>query len=134
MGLQLNPTSTPTAVKMDPLQAAKILGKLLRQTPEYEAHLKALKAVNNDLTVQRFSAEMRAHRSAVQWGRDADGQHTAEVIRLELEMEDVPVMKEYRQTEKEVSLLFRAVDAIVSQEAGLAFVVNAQRTACACGG
>lgn len=128
MDLQLTP------VKTDPVQAAQILGYLLRQTPEYETFLKALKVIKADPTIQKLSAEMRAHKIALQWGRDADGQHTIELTRIELEMEDLPAVKEYHRAEKEVSLMFRAVDEIISQEAGMPFAVNAQRSGCACGG
>ena len=134
MELQTNPASAPTAVKTDPLQAAQTLGNLLRQTPEYGAFLKALKAVNSDPAIQRLSTQIRAHRSALQWGHDAAGQHAAELARLELEMEDLPAVKEYHKAEEEVSLLFRAVDEIISQEAGVAFAANAQRSSCGCGG
>ena len=43
-------------------------------------------------------------------------------------------MKEYREREKEVGALIQAVDKIISQEAGLDFAVNAERTGCSCGG
>jgi cell fate (sporulation/competence/biofilm development) regulator YlbF (YheA/YmcA/DUF963 family) len=134
MDLQLKPISSPTSVKTDPLLAAQTLGNILRQTPEYEAFLKALKAVNTDSTIQQLSAELRAHRTALKWGRDPDGQHTTELTRLELELEDLPAVKEYHRVEEEVSLLFRAVDEIISQAAGVAFAVNAQRSGCSCGG
>lgn len=110
------------------------MGERLSQTPEYRAFLGALKAVNNDLTVQKLSAEMRSHQTALKWGRDTEDQHVAELTRLELEIEDHPVVKAYHQAEKEVSALFRAVDEIISQEAGVAFAVNAQRSGCGCGG
>lgn len=116
------------------LQMARALGELLKETPEYHAFLEALKAVNSDLTVQKLAAEMRSHQIALQWGRDADGQHAAELARLELEMGDHPAVKKYHQAEQEVSALFRAVDEIISQEAGVAFAINAQRSGCGCGG
>lgn len=132
MDVQLNPPPTPAAVKADSRQAAQALGKLLRQTPEYAAFLSALKAVNGDLTVQKLGAQMRSHQQALQWGRDGDGQHAAELARLELEMENLPVVKEYRQAETEAQQLFRAVDETISQEAGVTFAVNAKRGGC-CG-
>lgn len=134
MDLQPNPTPVPTVVIMDPSQAAQILSNLLRKTPEYKAFLKALKTVNWDLTIQKLSAEIRGHKTALQWGRDADGQHAAELMRLQLQMEDLPAMKKYHQTEKDLSLLLRAVDEIISHEAGMAFAVNAQRIGCSCSG
>jgi cell fate (sporulation/competence/biofilm development) regulator YlbF (YheA/YmcA/DUF963 family) len=132
MDLQINPIPAPTTVKRDLRQSAQALGHLLRQTPEYEAFLKALKAVNNDLTVQRLGAQMRGHQNALQWGRDDSGQHAAELERLELEMEALPLVKAYRQAEMEVQQLFQAVDEIVSQEAGVAFAANAKPGGC-CG-
>jgi cell fate (sporulation/competence/biofilm development) regulator YlbF (YheA/YmcA/DUF963 family) len=110
------------------------LGNVLSETPEYKAFLAASKAVNSDATVQKLSRELRAHQTALQWGRDPDGQHTAELTRLELEIEDQRAMKEYHTSEKGVSALFQAVDKIISQEAGVDFAVNAQHTGCSCGG
>ena len=126
-----NPTLDVEDSSADALQAAQTLGALLRQTQEYERFLKALKAVNSDLTIQKLAAEIRSHQTALQWDRDPDGQHAAEFARLELEMEDLPRVKEYHQAETVIQQLFRAVDAIVSQEAGLEFAVNAQRSGCA---
>ncbi len=134
MDLLLNPDSAPTITKIDPLQAARVLGELLSQAPEYHAFLEALKTVNNDLTIQKLSAEMRAQQTALQWGSNANGRNADEIVRIKLEMEDLPAMKAYRQAEREVSALFRAVDEIISQEAGVAFAINAQRSGCGCGG
>jgi cell fate (sporulation/competence/biofilm development) regulator YlbF (YheA/YmcA/DUF963 family) len=120
--LLLNADSAPTTTKIDPLQAARMLGELLSQAPEYHAFLEALKTVNNDLTIQNLSAEIRAQQTA------------DEIVRIKLEMEDLAAMKAYRQAEREVSALFRAVDEIISQEAGVAFVINAQRSGCGCSG
>lgn len=132
MNVQLNPISTPEVVKVDPQRAARDLGKLLRQTPEYEAFLKAYKAVNKDLTVQNINAKMRSHQSALQWGNDDHGKHAAAMAHLQEEMENLSIIKEYRQQEKAVQQLFRAVDEIISREAGVPFAVNAKRGGC-CG-
>lgn len=132
MALQLN--LVDPARKADPLEAATTLGTLLTHTPEYKAFITALQAVNSDLTVQKLSAEMRAHQATLQWGRDADDQHAAELTRLELEMDDLPLVKEYREAARDVSALFQAVDKVVSHEAGVDFAVNAQRSSCSCGG
>ena len=134
MVLQPTVVPFPTPVHHDPLQAAHNLGELLSQTPECRAFLEALKTVNSDLTIQKLSAEMHAHQTALQWGRDAESQHVSELTRLELEMGDHPAVQKYHQAEQEVSALFRAVDEIISQEAGVAFAVNAQRSGCGCGG
>lgn len=129
----INPPITQSQAA-DVLESARALGELLSQTPEYRAFLAALKAVNNDLTVQKLSAEIRAHQTALQWRSDINSQHADEIVRIQLKMEDLPVMKTYRQAEKEASALFCAVDEIISQEAGVAFAINAQRSGCGCGG
>lgn len=131
MDSQINLSPVQTAVKTDPRKAAQTLGTLLRQTPEYETFLKALKVVNSDPVIEKLGAQMRVHRDALQWGRD-DGQHAAELERLEMELEALPLVKEYRQAEEQVRQLFQAVEEIISQEAGLAFAANARRGGC-CG-
>lgn len=122
----------PTSDNFDASQAAHVLGQLLSETSEYNTLIQALKARNSDLTLSKLLAEMRSHQRALKWGNDPDGQHAAEMTRLELEMEDMPVVKAYRQAEEEVRVLFQAVDEIISREAGLDFAVNAQRMGCSC--
>ena len=124
-------TSSPI-IGIDPFQAAQLLGNVLSKTPEFKAFLAASKAIHNDVTFQKLSAEMRAHQAALQRGHDPEGQHAAELARLELEIEDMPDMKEYHIIEKEVSALVQAVDKMISQEAGLDFASDAQRTGCSC--
>ena len=126
-------TLSPT-IDIDPFQAAQLLGNMLSETPEFKAFPAASKAVLNDVIVQKLSAEMRSHQAALHWGRDPEGQHAAEIAQLELEIEDLQSMKEYREREKDVSALFQAVEQIISQEAGLDFAVNARRTGCNCSG
>ncbi len=123
-----------TAIKTDAEQAATILGNLLCVTPEYEAFLKAFQAVYDDPSIQSLSAQIRGDETAIQTGQDADGEHTVELTRLELELGDLPAVKEYHRVTKEIGALLRAVDEIISSEAGIAFAVNAERFGCACGG
>lgn len=129
-----HPGTTSPTINIDPFQAAQLLGNVLSETPEFRAFLAASKAVHNDATVKKLSAEIRSHQTALHWGRDPEGQHVVELTRLELEIEDLPAMKEYREREQEVNALFQAVDKIISQEAGLDFAINAERTGCSCGG
>ncbi len=132
MKIPLDPVSSTT--RIDPFQAARNLGNLLSQTPEYKAYIEAQKAVNSDPTSYALSVQLRGHQNAIQCGRDLYGEHAAESTRLELEMEDLPVVKRFHETAKEVGALFQAVDEIVSQESGIEFAVNAKRGGCACGG
>ena len=125
----LNPTT-----KNDAVQAARNLGNLLAETPEYTEYIAALKALNGDLKIQKLSAEMRDHQAALKWGNDTEGQHTAELTRLELEMQDQPLVQEFQQRENKLRTLLQEVDRVISQEAGVDFAVNAHRRGCACGG
>lgn len=117
---------------IEPRSAAQALGERLRELPEFQAFLKALEAVNHDTAVQQLAAQMRAHRSALQWGRGEGAQHAADLRRLEQELEDLPLIKAYRQAEGEVAQRFRLVNEIVSQTAGVEFAANARRSSC-CG-
>ncbi len=119
----LNPSIT------DSLQAARALGELLSQTPEYAAFLDALTAVNADPQVQQLSNQMRACQSALQWGRDVV-QNAAEMERLEAELESLPVVQTYRRAEAAVREVFLAVDELISREAGVDFAANAKRSCC----
>lgn len=132
MNSPLSPV-TPTT-KIDPLQAAQTLGNLLSQTPEYKAFIEAQTAVSSDPVSYTLSVQMRGHQNAIQCGRDLCGEHAAELTRLELEIEDLPVVKEYHRCAEKVSALFQAVDKIVSQESGVDFAINARRGGCVCGG
>ncbi len=95
------------AAKVDAVQAAQKLGNLLAETPEYKQYIAALKAVNTDLTVQKISMDMRAHRSALRWDPDVDGKHAAELTRLELVLADQPVMQDYQKAEAESACCFK---------------------------
>jgi len=132
MNLQTSPIYAQAEKKLDPSQAAQALARLLGQTPEYEVFLKALKAVNSDLTVQRLGAQMRAHQSSLARTHDGNDQHAVELARLERELENLPTLQEYRQAEAQVRQMFSAADEIISQEAGIPFAVNAKRGGC-CG-
>ena len=61
-------------------------------------------------------------------------QHAAALARAEAEVEALPAVQEYRQAEAATRRLFQVVDALISQEAGVAFAENAQRSGCGCGG
>ena len=115
-------------------QAARELGELLLHTPEYQAFLKALKAVNNNPAVQKISAEMRSHRNALRWSPKNAGEYETALTRLETELETMPVIQDYRLAEEAVCRMFAEVDTIISQAAGVPFAANAKRSGCGCGG
>ncbi len=132
MSLRLNILDPTTS--NDALKSARNLGNLLAETPEYMEYITTLKALNSNLKIQKFSAEMRGHQAALKWGNDTGGQHAAELTRLELEMQDQPLVKEFQQRENKLRLLLQEVDRVINQEAGVDFAVNAHCRGCVCGG
>ncbi|MGC8782531.1 MAG: YlbF family regulator [Anaerolineae bacterium] len=133
MAVSLTQMLAPTTNQEAARQAARSVGALLRQTPTYTAFLGLVEAINADPTVQQLAGQMRAHQLALQMGRDPD-EHAAALARVEAEIEALPVVREYRQAEATARRLFQVVDALISQEAGVAFAENAQRSGCGCGG
>jgi len=127
-------TSTSTELKTGAEQAARELGELLLHTPEYELFLKTLDAVNNNLEVQKISAEIRSHQNAMRWSPGDTGEHDAALTRLEIELEVIQAVQEYRLAEEAACRLFAEVDSIISQAAGVPFATNAKRSGCGCGG
>lgn len=132
MVLQHKAVASASPTDADPAEIARALGELLSQTPEYRSFLEASTMLNNDVFVQRLASEMRDHRMAIKEGQDANGQHVSDLTLLELEWEDHPLVKQYRQAEGEVIAIFQTVDGIISQEAGLPFAINAQQGGCNC--
>jgi len=128
------PITTNSELNTSSDQAARELGELLLHTPEYQAFLRGLNAVNNDPEVQKISAEIRSHQNTLRWSPKDAGEHETALTHLEIELEAVQAVQEYRLAEEVVCRLFAEVDAIISQAAGVPFAANARRSGCGCGG
>lgn len=132
MNLQ-KPITASTESKIEPKHAARELGELLLHTPEYQAFLAALNAVNNDPTVREISTKMRSHQNALRWSPMNSGEHQIALTRLELELEELLIVQDYRRAEEAVCRLFAEVDTIISEAAGVPFAAYARRSGCSCG-
>jgi cell fate (sporulation/competence/biofilm development) regulator YlbF (YheA/YmcA/DUF963 family) len=128
------PPILPDARDQTAVQAARALGKVLSDIPEYQAFLKALQEVNNNAEVQRLSVKIREHNIALQWGKGDLLEHQAATETLQAELESLPSLRAYRQAEEAITRLFHAVDEVISQAAGVPFAANAKRSGCGCGG
>lgn len=115
-------------------QAAQSLGKLLAETPEYQAFLQALKEVNHDLEVQKISAQIREHDSAIQWGRGNILEHQGEMETLQVQLESLPLVQTYHNAERTFAHLCREINQTISENAGVEFAPNARKSSCGCGG
>ena len=114
--------------------AAQVMGKLLFETAEYKAFLSALKAVNSNVDIQRLSAKIREHNTALQWGKGDAAEHQSALEQLDNEMEALPAMLAYHANEQATLQLCREVDLIISTSAGVEFAANAKSGGCGCGG
>ncbi len=118
---------------MDVFQAGSALGEVLVESPIYQDFLRALKAINSDSQIQEIAMQMRSHQTALQMTGEG-GEHQAELMRLQGELEALPIVQHYRKTELETLSLFHAVDELISQALGFPFARNAHRNSCSCGG
>jgi cell fate (sporulation/competence/biofilm development) regulator YlbF (YheA/YmcA/DUF963 family) len=87
-------------------------------------------AINHDDEVQQLLQQMQTHRRALQQGRGSRIEHLAAVRRLQAELDGQGSVGTYRQAERAVRALLRAVDAVVSEAAGVDFAANAKRSCC----
>lgn len=111
-------------------QRVQTLGAHLRETVEFQAFLRASQEIEGDALVQKLLEQIESHRSALQWGLGDAAEHRAALRKLQAQLEALPSVQAYRQAERAVRDLFRAVDALISEAAGVDFAVNARRSCC----
>jgi len=133
MNIQSDLQNSSITLELEPHRAAKTLGECLRGTPEFQNYVQAVRAVNGDLEIQKLSAKMRGHRTALKWATGDKSVHIVELERLEGEMQAYPVYQVYRQAQSEIRALFQSVDRLISQTAGVEFSANAQPSRGCCG-
>ena len=113
-------------------QAAAHLGDLLREYPLYQTYLQAIKDLEKDPQVRDLSIQIQTKRNAL-YGGKGNPELTAELERLNLELEALPAINEYRAAEADVRPFFHAVNDLLSQALHVDFASNAKR-GCGCGG
>lgn len=115
-------------------KAAQSLGKLLAETPEYQAFLQALKDINHDLDVQKLSAKIREHDNAIQWARGNVLEHQGELKTLQMQLESLPLVQTYHSAEQIFVQLCHDINQTISENTGVDFAPNARKSGCGCGG
>lgn len=123
----INLPSTHEAV----IQAATKLGSLLCEQPLYQAYMQSIINLQNDSKVKDLSFQIQKARNAFYSSKKPEAQ--AELQRLNLELEDLPVIKTYRAAENQARALLSAVNAMISESLKIDFAANAKR-GCGCGG
>ncbi len=110
--------------------AIRKLVEALRNTPEFGALWEAARAINHDGEVQNLLQQIRAHQSALQWGRGDGAEHLRALRQLQAQLDAYPSVQAYRAAEQAVRALFQEVDAAISRAAGVDFATNARRSCC----
>jgi cell fate (sporulation/competence/biofilm development) regulator YlbF (YheA/YmcA/DUF963 family) len=121
----------PTAhEKVD--KAATRLGDLLREQPLYQTYLQAIMDLEKDPQVRDLSSQIQMKRNSLHGGK-GNAELSAELQRLNLELEALPAVQAYRVAENEVRALFGSVNTLLSELLKVDFAANAKR-GCGCGG
>jgi len=123
-------TTETTPAEAQVTRQVHALGTILKETTEFQAFLRASRAIETDAVAQKFLRQIDDHRSALQWGLGNQVEHRAVLQKLRADLEALPSVQAYRQAERVVRDLFRAVDAIIGEAAGVDFAANAKRSCC----
>ncbi len=113
-------------------KAATQLGDLLREQPLYQTYMQAIMELEKDLQVRDLSTQIQAKRNSLHGGK-GNAELSAELQRLNLELEALPAVQAYRAAENEVHALFSSVNSLLSELLKVDFAANAKR-GCGCGG
>jgi len=113
-------------------QAAVKLGDLLREHPRYQNYMQSIMNLQSDSRVKELSLKLQQTRNVVYSGK-GNPELTAELQRLELELEELPTIQAYRATEKDARDLLSTVNTLLSEALKVDFAANAKR-GCGCGG
>lgn len=110
--------------------AIRELVEAVREAPEFRALWEAARAINHDDEVQDLLQQIRAHQSALQWGRGDGAEHLRALRQLQAQLGTYPSVQAYRAAEQAVRALFQEVDEAISRAAGVDFAANARRSCC----
>lgn len=111
-------------------QSARSLVGALKSTPQFQALQEAGRAINQDDEAQDLLRQAQSHQLALRQGRGNAPEHWAAIRRLRAELDECLSVQTYRQAEQAMRALCQAVDAVVSEEAGIDFAANAKRSCC----
>ena len=113
-------------------QAATQLGNLLNENPLYQAFKRSIVDLQKDPQVSYLSSQIQMKRNSAHSGK-GDPELSAELQRLNLELEALPAVQDYRAAEKDARDLLSAVNVLLSESLKVDFAANAKR-GCGCGG
>ena len=109
-------------------EALKHLAAELKRQPHFTALEKAYHEFQADQQAQDLQTKARTLQQQLRFSR-AD-EDRVELDRLIEEFSQTPSVVAYYQAERDVRDLLQAVDAVVSEAAGVEFAANAKRSCC----
>lgn len=115
------PVFNLSTVNQEVEKAAAALGKLLSEQPSHKRFIQAIADAQKNPQVRDLSSEIHTTRG------------TADLERLNQELEALPIIQEYRAAESATRQLFHAINALLSESLKADFASNAKR-GCGCGG
>jgi cell fate (sporulation/competence/biofilm development) regulator YlbF (YheA/YmcA/DUF963 family) len=110
--------------------AVQTLGAQLKAAPEVQAFFQAALAVQRDAPTQQLLLNIRQHQTAMQWQTGDPAEHARALNELERELAAQPLYQTYHQADQSARELLMAVDAVISEAAGVEFAANAKRSCC----
>ena len=111
-------------------QAIQALGTQLKASPDVQAFFQAALAVQRDAPTQKLLRNIREHQTALQWQTGDPAEHARALNELERELAAQPLYQTYHQAEQTARELLIAIDAVISETAGVEFAANAKRSCC----
>ena len=105
----------------------RLVGQLKRQ-PAFVALVNAYRNLEADANAQNLLQEARTLQSQLYFSwNDKDQARLNELVAA---LNQTPSVIVYHRAEQELRALFQAVDAAISEAAGVEFAVNARRSCC----
>ena len=130
--MELSPILNLPATHEKVEQAAVNLGDLLREHSIYQIYMQSIVDLQNDPRVKELSLKLHTTRNAAYGGKNSP-ELLSELQRLELELEELPLIQAYRAAEKDTRDFLGAVNTLLSETLKIDFAANAKR-GCGCGG
>lgn len=115
------------------VRAAEALAQLLASTAEFQTFVEAARAVRVDPQVEMLSNRLNGLEMDYDPGWDAAEDAAAQEAAyedLENQIENLPVVRNYRRAESSARAVFSMVDKCISEAAGVVFAENAKPAAC----
>ncbi len=111
---------------------AQALAQLLRDAQPYREFMDAHRSMQVDETFQSLSQQIEALQAQAEAQKDNQKELIRQMDALINQLESLPVVRHYYESEGVLCGFLAELDRIISREAGIPFSINARRTRCSC--